>query len=104
MNGTEHNPWDNAGNRSVHVLISGRVQGVGYRAWCAERAGGLGLSGWVRNLHKGEVEAVFCGSAAQVDAMVAAAAEGPDWARVMRVDVLGEGGELSGPFVVLPTA
>ena len=50
-----------AGIQAVHVLIMGRVQGVGYRAWVAREANAAGLSGWVRNLSSGDVEAVFSG-------------------------------------------
>lgn len=63
-------------------MIRGRVQGVGYRAWCARTAEGRGLSGWVRNRHDGAVEAVFAGPADVVDAMVEACRSGPDGARV----------------------
>ena len=41
------------------VVVEGRVQGVGYRAWCADAAVSRGLSGWVRNRKTGAVEAVF---------------------------------------------
>ena len=47
--------------RTVHVMISGRVQGVGYRAWTAREAERRGLSGWVCNRRDGSVEAVFSG-------------------------------------------
>lgn len=66
----------------VRVLIDGRVQGVWYRGWTLEQARALGLDGWVRNLSDGRVEAVFCGPAAAVDAMVAACRRGPPSARV----------------------
>lgn len=89
--------------RAAHVLITGRVQGVGYRAWCAEAARAMGLSGWVRNLRSGEVEAVFSGRAEAVDAMLAAARDGPDWAQVAGVTVLGEAETIEGGFEVLPT-
>jgi acylphosphatase len=76
--------------RRVRVRISGRVQGVFFRASCADRAEGLGLSGWVRNAPGGAVEAVFEGDAASVEAMVAWCREGPPYARVDHVDVVEE--------------
>jgi acylphosphatase len=76
-----------AETRSVLVRISGRVQGVGYRAWTAEEAARRNLSGWVRNLASGEVEAVFSGPADIVDAMLAACRHGPRFARVDHVAV-----------------
>ena len=55
---------------TVHVRITGRVQGVGYRAWVEGAAAELGLSGWVRNRRDGSVEAVFSGRGTQVADMV----------------------------------
>jgi acylphosphatase len=54
-----------------HVLISGRVQGVGFRMWTEEEALERGLVGWVRNRRDGSVEALF---AARVEAVNAQAA------------------------------
>ncbi|PIG94855.1 acylphosphatase [Gloeocapsopsis sp. IPPAS B-1203] len=54
----------------AHVLVSGRVQGVGFRMATYEMAQELGLNGWVRNLVDGCVEAVFEGSKDVVDKMV----------------------------------
>ena len=53
------------------MIISGRVQGVGFRASCQREAAALGLTGWVRNRWDGAVEALFEGEAAAVDAMLA---------------------------------
>jgi acylphosphatase len=64
------------------VLIRGRVQGVGYRAWVEHQAVGLGLQGWVRNRRDGSVEALFEGADDVVDSMVAACRRGPFSARV----------------------
>ena len=89
--------------RAAHVLISGRVQGVGYRAWVARAASEQGVSGWVRNRRSGEVEAVFSGAADAVEEMLEACKLGPDWARVDKVEVLGAAGVASGPFEVLRT-
>ena len=84
--------------RCVHVRISGRVQGVSFRAWTQRRATSLGLSGWVRNLVSGDVEAVFCGQTEHVDAMLSECRQGPRLACVKRVEVLGETAPVSGPF------
>ncbi|MGB0671871.1 MAG: acylphosphatase [Rhodospirillales bacterium] len=73
---------------AVHAFICGRVQGVWYRAWTADRARELGLDGWVRNLSDGgTVEAVFSGPEQAVKAMLAACHEGPPLAQVTVVDV-----------------
>ncbi|MEM6973833.1 MAG: acylphosphatase [Pseudomonadota bacterium] len=68
--------------KTVRAQISGRVQGVGYRAWTHGMAGRLGLSGWVRNEADGTVTAVFSGPAESVDTMLAACRDGPALARV----------------------
>jgi acylphosphatase len=76
--------------RRVHVVVSGRVQGVFFRATCAERARHLGLTGWVRNAERGNVEAVFEGGSDAVEAMVEWCRRGPSAARVQGVDVRDE--------------
>lgn len=86
--------------RSAHVRISGIVQGVNFRAWTANRANVLGLSGWVRNLPSGDVEAAFSGPSDAVDAMLAACREGPRLARVTAVEILGPAETASGPFTI----
>ena len=73
--------------RTVRVRVSGVVQHVGYRMWCARQASVLGLDGWVRNVGSGEVEAVFAGEAAAIEAMLAACHQGPPMAKVASVDV-----------------
>jgi len=69
-----------------HVMVRGRVQGVGYRAWVEHEALRRGLDGWVRNRRDGNVEAVFAGPPDAVAAMVAACRRGPPSARVEAVD------------------
>ncbi len=64
------------------VVLSGRVQGVGFRAWIERTARTLGLSGWVRNLRDGSVEALFAGAPEVVDDMISRCRRGPDHARV----------------------
>ncbi len=71
-----------------HVIVTGRVQGVGFRAWTRKRAQALGLSGWVRNRPDGSVDAVLAGPASAVDAMVRALHEGPSAAKVIEVFVI----------------
>jgi acylphosphatase len=88
----------------VHVMISGTVQGVWYRAWTAEQAERRGLDGWVRNRRAGEVEAVFAGPAAKVDEMIAACHEGPPAARVANVHVTQSTDDPGAGFRKLPTA
>jgi acylphosphatase len=78
-----------AGARA-HVFISGRVQGVFFRYETSRRAAELGLSGWVRNLPDGRVEAVFEGPKPSVDSLVAWCHEGPPFAAVDGVDVSWE--------------
>ena len=62
---------------AVHVIVEGRVQGVGFRAWVEREAKDRRLSGWVRNRGDGAVEAVFSGADAQVRSMVEACHRGP---------------------------
>ena len=70
------------GMKRVQMVISGRVQGVGYRASCQHEAISLGLTGWVCNRWDGAVEALFEGEAAAVDAMVDWCRDGPPMAYV----------------------
>lgn len=67
-------------------LISGRVQGVGFRAATQTRARELGLDGWVRNLRDGRVEALIAGAPAALQAMRDWLGEGPAFAVVERVE------------------
>ncbi|MBZ8134527.1 acylphosphatase [Afifella sp. IM 167] len=84
--------------KSIHVLISGRVQGVGFRAWTEAEASRLGLSGWVKNRPDGAVEAVFSGPAERIDDMLARCRAGPRFASVGEVRILGDVPEETGPF------
>ncbi len=72
------------------MVITGRVQGVGYRVSCAHQAQAAGVGGTVRNLPDGRVEAVFEGSPGAVDALVAWCARGPRMADVRHVEVFDE--------------
>jgi len=70
-----------------HFLISGRVQGVSYRATARRRALALGLCGWVRNLASGQVELWAEGTPAALEALATWCAQGPEGARVDGVEV-----------------
>jgi acylphosphatase len=73
-----------------HLIVRGRVQGIGYRAWAASEAIRHGLEGWVRNRRDGSVEAVIAGPPDVVAAMIEATRRGPWLARVTGVEV-GDG-------------
>ena len=73
--------------RAVRLRISGRVQGVGYRAWAVRTAARLGVRGWVRNQSDGSVEALVIGGEPAVAAMVEACRRGPGAATVADVAV-----------------
>ena len=75
-----------SGGGSLRLLVSGRVQGVGYRAWLVIEARRLGVTGWVRNLVDGRVEALVQGEPAMTERLVKACAVGPVGAAVHRVD------------------
>ena len=76
--------------KRVRLVVSGDVQGVGFRWSTREEATARGLGGWVRNLSDGRVEAVFEGPAVDVDAMVDWCRSGPRWAAVSGVEVVDE--------------
>jgi acylphosphatase len=85
-------------NVRAHVYVSGRVQGVFFRQSTELQAQSCGVTGWVRNLHDGRVEAVFEGEEKAVDALVEYCRYGPPKARVESLDVTYEAytGEYSG--------
>ncbi|HZP78296.1 MAG TPA: acylphosphatase [Pseudolabrys sp.] len=92
-----------------HVVIRGRVQGVGFRAFVEDEAHHRRLQGWVRNRRDSSVEAVFAGSPQAVDDMIAACRMGPPAARVDAIDAReGTADDLAlrrnSGFDVLPTA
>jgi acylphosphatase len=70
-----------------HILVSGIVQGVGYRAFAERSARELGLTGWVRNLDDGRVEIYAEGEPAQLDHYLERCRSGPRSAEVTAVEV-----------------
>lgn len=71
--------------KRMHVYVSGRVQGVFFRAETQRAANGLRLTGWVRNMSDGRVEALFEGEDQDVDKMLEWCRVGPPAARVKEV-------------------
>lgn len=70
------------------VRVSGRVQGVGFRYHTQRQAQQLGITGWVRNLSDGTVEALICGNEQAVNAMLAWLRHGPSMADVSDLEIL----------------
>ena len=71
----------------AHLIISGRVQGVFYRATCEEVAKSYGLKGWVRNLPTGEVEVLAQGEKNKIEELISWCKKGPSGANVSTVKV-----------------
>jgi len=71
----------------AHVFVSGKVQEVWFRANTRATARALGVTGWVRNLTDGRVEAAFEGEPDQVEQIVAWCRQGPELARVDHLEV-----------------
>ncbi|HUI19981.1 MAG TPA: acylphosphatase [Methylocella sp.] len=74
--------------RIVRVMISGQVQGVGYRFWVQMEATARGVTGWVRNRSHGDVEALFAGPPDAVAELCEACWNGPAHARVEKVEII----------------
>lgn len=76
-----------AQNASVKVLVSGRVQGVGFRLYCHQQAHQLGLTGYAKNLPDGNVEVLVCGAKPSIEQMLSVLHQGPPFAKVEHVRV-----------------
>jgi acylphosphatase len=88
---------------AVHLRITGRVQGVGYRAWLDREARSRGLHGWVRNRRDGSVETLLIGEPTALEATIAACAKGPRLANVAAIERSTAADDGSSRFVTLPT-
>jgi acylphosphatase len=85
----------------LEATVAGRVQGVGFRWFVLDVAGGLGLTGWVSNEADGTVRCVAEGDQAALRALLAALGEGPPGARVVRVvPTWGRASGTLGPFQI----
>jgi acylphosphatase len=80
----------------AHIFVSGQVQGVFFRDNTSKKALNLGVTGWVRNLPDGRVEAVFEGEKGKVEKMVNWIRQGPVFAKVESFDLMME--DYSGKF------
>jgi acylphosphatase len=86
------------------LVVTGRVQGVGYRAWAMQEALRLGLSGWVRNRRGGSVELLLDGPTDAVEEMLRACRRGPRHAEVTAIEEdMAEPPDQQG-FHLMPTA
>lgn len=89
---------------TVRVVVSGRVQGVWFRAWTEREATALGLDGWVRNRRDGAVEAVLSGEAEIVETMIQSLWQGPPMAEVAAIDRFEHSEPVAPGFTVKSTA
>lgn len=71
-----------------HLLLSGRVQGVGFRHFTTQQANELGIRGWVKNLPDGRLETVIAGTKEDVEEMVRRMEKGPRMASVSEISEL----------------
>ena len=86
------------------VVVEGRVQAVGFRAFVEDEAAARGLTGWVRNLRSGQVEMVLSGNDTDIQSMIAACRKGPRFASVTRVETSPVPDEGWRDFTMRPTA
>ncbi|MDR6950889.1 acylphosphatase [Ancylobacter sp. 3268] len=87
----------------VRLVIHGRVQGVGYRAWLADEAQRRGVRGWVRNRREGTVEAFLHADAAIREALIDACRRGPLAARVREIEIAEAADAVPDGFEQRPT-
>ncbi len=71
--------------KAFRLIISGKVQGVFYRVSAREKALALGIGGWIKNINNGNVEAIVCGEAANLNKFIEWCKKGPAGAKVTDV-------------------
>ncbi len=109
MSKTNADHSDDDAMRIIRVIVRGRVQGVGYRAWVQRQAAAHSLRGWVRNRNDGTVEAVFAGDPDSVAIIAEGLLRGPPASQVTGVDIRSDDESALAPtfgagFIALPTA
>ena len=72
-------------NKKAHLIITGNVQGVGFRAFVRNRAIKNNVTGWVKNLDDGSVEAIFSGTQENLDKLITITRRGTPWSKVSDV-------------------
>ena len=70
-----------------HIVITGRVQGVGFRYWLYKAAVRNNINGWVKNKISGEVEALLIGNAVKIDNLIKLCEKGPPSSKVTKVEI-----------------
>ena len=74
-------------NIKKHIIIKGKVQGVGFRYWLYKAAVKRNINGWVRNKISGEVEALLIGNETEVNSIIKLCGKGPSTSKVIKVSV-----------------
>ncbi len=75
----------------AHIFISGFVQGVGFRQFIKRSASKIGVTGWVKNLEDGRIEAIFVGNKEKIEEIISLCNnKGPFLSEVKKVDVIWE--------------
>lgn len=93
-------PFSAVSKEGAHILVSGTVQGVGYRAWTDRTARELGLTGWVRNLYDGRVEILAEAEREVLDDFIERCKRGPRYAQVDNVVVRKTGATDAPSFTI----
>ena len=70
-----------------HIVITGRVQGVGFRYWLYKAAVRNNIKGWVKNKISGEVEALLIGNDTEIDSLIKLCEKGPPFSKVTKIEV-----------------